>query len=123
MSDWIGLLATLAFLFYVLLRQRPSKEPQEQEDTLKEFLNSLNEDMQAKKKPALPIPKKEMKPHVMPEAPKQGIVSAYFEKGTHYEVIGKEAPSRGQRMLQTLQDKRNMVIFHEIIGPPKCKRR
>lgn len=125
MSDWIGFFVSIAILLYLLLRNKPAKEPQT--DTLKEFLKGLNEDMAAKKKPAPPPPKvvkqKVFLPPKAPEHAKQGIVSTYFEKGAHYEVIGKEEPSRAHKMLQTLQDKRDMVILREIIGPPKCKRR
>lgn len=120
MNEWIGFFVSIAILLYLLLRTKPAKEPQEQEDAIQEYLKGSF--------PAQPPPKPIKQPKIVlppkhPEERKQAIVSSYFEKEVHYDVIGKKEPSRGQKMVQTLKDKRDMVILHEIIGPPKCKRR
>lgn len=125
MSEWIGLIVSVVIFLYLMLRKMaPSKD----EDRLEDFLESLEQDMAAKKKPAPPAPKPVkakvfVPPPKPPEVEKQGIVSSYFEKGVQYDVIGKATPSRAHRLLENLKDRRDMVILHEIIGPPKCKRR
>lgn len=131
MNEWIGFIVSIAIFLYLMLKNRPAQDDPEQEDKLKDFLESLNGDMKAKKKGVLPPPilpqkpihAKYSPPVVRNQTPSQSIVSTYFEKGVEYDVIGKDVPSRAHRLLQTLKDKRDMVILHEIIGPPKCRRR
>jgi hypothetical protein len=132
-SEWIGLFITMIVLFYLMSGKKSPPAQETQEDKLKEFLESLDEDMSSKKKPVpppvpLPLFPKAVKTKVVlpkkaPEVNAPSIVSAYFEKSVQYEVMGKAAPSRAHRLLHTLKQKGDMVILHEIIGPPKCKRR
>lgn len=120
-SEWIGFIISIGAFIFLMLKGRPKEE---HENTLNDFLNSLKEDMSAKKRPApAPSAPKVIKKKAFVPPPKPLIVSPHPKKKVEYRVIGKDRPSRAGRLLEALKNKRDMVILHEIIGPPKCKRR
>lgn len=50
------------------------------------------------------------------------VVSSHYtniKESAPYEVIGKDLPSRAHQIVAQLKSKKDIVILHEIIGPPK----
>lgn len=100
-EDLIGLLiSVIAFIFLAVrsvFRQPASAtyEEEEQEEILPP--------------PLPPIPHKKVK---VKKAIKETTAPAY-------EVTGRNEPSEASRLLSRLKSKKEMVILHEIIGPPK----
>lgn len=165
-SDLIGYVVTALALFYFMgMKQRPQEPEEEPQDDdqaqkLKEFLRSIDMDMQ--EKPAVPVkkvkalPPKAIKKKVEAAIPhkirdgsfysiadrkfetaiderrlKTSIVSSYEDPykdkviaagigdAPDYNVIGRKGGSRAEQLLSDLRSKKQMVLLHEIFGPPK----
>lgn len=100
-SDFIGFLVSLAVFLFLMFRHA-FKEKHEPEEEIEEELFFP---------PPPPIPNS-----------RKAIISSHFDdlsKSTTYIVEGKERSSRSHRILSELKSKKDMVIFKEIIGPPK----
>lgn len=109
MNEFVGLIFTFLIFIYLMLKKKEPEKMVQEED----FLVSLSKE----KKPPLPLP-----PRVSYKPPEvKPKLNPYFEKESHYEVIGKATPSRAHRLIKNLKRKGDMVILKEIIGPPKCR--
>lgn len=104
-EDLIGLLiSVIAFIFLAVRSVFRPVVPQEEEDEQEERLVVP---------PLPPIPQKKMK------------VKKIIKKemaASDYEVTGRNQPSAASHIISRLKSKKEMVILHEIIGPPKGRR-
>lgn len=136
-TEIIGFLISLfAFIFLMYRRAtaRRNQNPQEeidQEKRLKEFLKSLNveieeddEEEERPIRPPSPPPIKKPMPAIQKQAPvnyenyrfdsKMDSYKQSFED--EYHMIQKAVPSRGRKLLSSLKSPKEMIILNEVLN-------
>lgn len=146
--QFIGFLISIAAIGYLFLRQvwevrQRQKDPeayekklQEKEKRIKEFMRGLDID-QPEEKIEKPIPKGPAKgrstKHLNRPAPPPILAHQSLAKvpprhsfaipkiavPTYHVRYMESAPSRGKTVIRRLHTRQDMVVLHEIFGPPK----
>lgn len=139
--EFIGFLITLTAMTFLVFRnaweqRRKRSHPEEyrsekdkQEQTLKEFLKSLDVDMKEtdEEEPEeeeieeieyrpMPPPK----PKALPPSPPISI--KHYESLVEIPPVQNDKPSRGSLMVNSLKAPRDMVVYQEIMNPPVSMR-
>lgn len=141
-NDFLGFIISLGIFLFLMFRQA-FKEKRKSEEEVEDYDNEEEELILPlrKKEVLLPLPviRKKLSfekeaynaaTHHYAEIAKDTkerysgntVVSSHYDelaKSTPYLVEGKTRSSRIHRILSQLKSKKDMVIFKEIIGPPK----
>lgn len=134
--EFLGFIVSLAaFIILAYKRARDARRQQpdeyhldsdEQDKKLREFLKSLDVEVEEEKPlPRPPVKRKAAPKPPVPASQPYEFTTTQFKayqpllKAEKYEVIREAPPSRGQKLLQSLPSRKNMLIIHEIFGPPK----
>jgi hypothetical protein len=148
--EFIGFLITMSAMTFLILRriweerqkrshpEEYDKKKEHQEANLKQFLKSLdidmNDDEEPEKKPFLSVPKpfdrqQKMTKRMVEPPPHKYIVPSHIytvpkvqNLAEGYHAIVKVKQSRASRMIDRLPSRKEMIVYQEIMNPPVSMR-
>lgn len=134
--EFIGFIVTILALFFLLIRksweerkrrENPEiyeEEEKDREKALREFLRSLNVEVEETETELEEPPPPEPIAPPSPQVQETGIEDSPYDllgpSASSWRVVGKGEKTRADKILEKLDQRRDILVFREILGKPKA---